>query len=288
MLSVMQALRVSQIQVTARALIALARSRAGATTLAALRRIGPLCSLLHALIGYRRPFGSFAEADAAVRAVANGGHEHPTLAKLHLDINQSARPSDYPAMFHLYDVLPSISRIYDLGGSVGNLYYCYRRYMRFPQNLVWQVNDLPIRLQAASDIAEQRQAWQLTFSSHWEDASGADLLIASGSIHYFPTPLPEMISRLKHFPRYVLVNRTPLTDYPTVATTQDGLIRIACVVYNRADLIRGLENIGYEVVDQWKAPEVSLHIPGYPEISVDAYSGIFLRLTGRDRTPTTA
>jgi hypothetical protein len=31
------------------------------------------------------------------------------------------------------------------------------------------------------------------------------------------------------------------------------------------------------VVDEWKALELSLEIPGYPEHSIPAYTGMFLR-----------
>jgi putative methyltransferase (TIGR04325 family) len=276
--SFVQGLRIRQVQLTSRMLVYLGRSPSRARVIQAVRRFPPARALLHLLTGYQRPFATLAQAEAAIKGLANGGHQHPELAQLHLERNAIARPSDYAALFHLRDIMGEINRVYDLGGSVGNLYYCYSSYLEFPAGLVWQVNDLPVRLAAAARVAEQRQAHQVALSSAWEDAEGADLLIASGSLHYFPTPLPDMVANLASPPRYILINRTPFTNRQSVATTQDGIIRVACVLYNADEIIRGFDAIGYELVDRWQALESSLFIPGYPEYSVPEYSGMFFRL----------
>jgi hypothetical protein len=77
-------------------------------------------------------------------------------------------------------------------------------------------------------------------------------------------------------------NRTPLIDGPTKATVQDGgICRVACVLYNRTEFVTAFEAIGYEVVDSWKAWELSLKIVGKPESSAVPYSGFFFRLKGQ-------
>ena len=119
---------------------------------------------------------------------------------------------------------------------------------------------------------------QLRFTGDWDDASQSDVLIASGSLHYFNEPLPRMVERLAHRPSYVLINRTPLTDGTPVATVQDaGTFRVACMLYNRRDLIREFDRVGYDLVDSWRAAELSLDVPGFPEHRVPEYSGLFLR-----------
>ena len=88
-----------------------------------------------------------------------------------------------------------------------------------------------------------------------------------------------MVARLPEKPSYILINRTPLIDGPTKATVQDGAThRVGCVLYNRTELVRAFEAIGYEVVDSWKAWELSLKLVGKPESSALPYSGFFLRL----------
>jgi putative methyltransferase (TIGR04325 family) len=121
------------------------------------------------------------------------------------------------------------------------------------------VYDLPSVASAGRELARNRQAHRLWFTDIWDEADGADLLIASGSAHYFKTPLPKMIASLHRPPPYVMLNRTPLYNGPTIATTQDGLIRIACMLYNCQEIIFAFQTSGYQLVDQWKAIEASLH-----------------------------
>jgi putative methyltransferase (TIGR04325 family) len=90
-----------------------------------------------------------------------------------------------------------------------------------------------------------------------------------------------MISELRRKPRYVLINRAALVDCPGFATVDDcGGYRLACFLYNRDELIRGFEFLGYELVDSWQIaePEHFKIVTCYPDRSVTAYSGLFLRL----------
>ncbi|GAC1415339.1 MAG: hypothetical protein NVSMB5_04370 [Candidatus Velthaea sp.] len=247
--------------------------------LRALREFPALHTMYRSLVGYHRPFSTFREAYDAISPYANEGHEHPDCAQRHLELNKAARSSDYAALFYVRPLLPDIRRVFDLGGNVGNLFYCYAKYLDVSSDVVWQVYDLPANLTRGRELAQQSTASQLRFTARWTDASGTDLLIASGSLHYFERSFSDMLRELRSLPKYILINRTPLTDGTPVATVQDAITyRVACMVRNRADLIRGLTEIGYEVLDAWTAAELSLEIPGYPEHSVRAYSGFFLRL----------
>lgn len=259
----------------------LSRTRGGLSLIRHLRQRRLTAPLYRALVGHHQVFASLHEASAAVAPYANQGHHNPANAELHLNLSQTARPSDYPALFHLRALLPALHRVFDLGGNVGNLFYCYSKYLELPQELEWQVHDLPSNLLRGAALAKECHAHRLRFSETWMDASGADLLLASGSLHYFEHPLPEMVAELPVRPRHILINRTPLTDGPPVAAVQEaGAFRVACMLYNRQTLIRDFKRLGYEMVDRWQVPELSLDIPGYPEHSVRAYSGFFL--THRD------
>ena len=241
--------------------------------------------LLHPLVGYRRPFRTLREAENAIARYSAGGHSNPDNARIHLDLAKAARPSDYAALFHMRALLPELRHIYDFGGNAGNLYYCYSKYLDFPLDLQWSVYDLPPMLAVGRQVANGRGERRLRFTGRWDEAAGADLLIASGSLHYFPKPLPEMIAGLKEMPRYVFVNRTPLVEGRTAAAVQDaGSFLVACLLYNRSDLIRGFEMAGYELVDSWRAEEMAVSVPCYPEYCVPAYSGMFLRLKSTGRT----
>jgi putative methyltransferase (TIGR04325 family) len=229
-------------------------------------------------MGYQRPFKSLPEAASAVSAYALQGHENHYNAQLHLELNKSARPSDYAALFHIRPILPDIDKIFDLGGNVGNLFYCYSKYLGELSHVTWQVLDMPVNIASGEKLARQRGAHQLKFTRDWMNASGADLLIVSGSLHYFEKPLPQMVNELHEKPTHILINRTPLTEGSPVATIQDaGEFRVACMLYNRSQLICDFVQLGYIVVDEWRAAELSLEIPGYPEHKIWAYSGFFLR-----------
>jgi putative methyltransferase (TIGR04325 family) len=270
--------RAGQIALTARFVKSVGRFRAGQYFLRGLQTLPLTRSLYRWLVGYQRPFASLEEADSAVSRYALGGHEHPQNVKNHLGMYSRARPSDYAALFYIRPILPGINRVFDLGGSAGNLYYSYSHYLDLPDGLTWQVLDLPCNMAVGEAIAKERGAQQLQFTGEWKDADGADLLIISGSLHYLHRPLAEMIGELNERPSYILINRTPMTDGAPVATIQDlGIFRIACMLHNKAQVIRDLEQCDYVVIDEWKAPELSLEIPGYPEHSVPSYTGMFLR-----------
>lgn len=270
--------RLSQITWTARWVRRLSRFRTGRLLLRSFQTLPVTSAIYRAAVGYNRPFASLQEANTAVLPYADMGHEHPVNASQHLEFTKYGRPSDYAALFHIATILPEGHEIFDLGGNVGNLFYQYSNDLEGLSHVTWRVLDLPAHIVLGEAIAKERGAHQLLFTQDWAEASGADLLIVSGSLHYFERPLPEMVSELQKKPAYILINRTPLTEGVPVATIQDkGEYRVACMLYNKSELIRDLTQLGYVLVDEWRAAELSMEIPGYPEHTVAAYSGFFLR-----------
>jgi putative methyltransferase (TIGR04325 family) len=273
-------LRVRQIQLSA----AVIRRLTGPGVLRLVRPLrGSVLSrsFNRAVLGYQRPFASLSEACAAVAPYANQGHVNAENQEVLLHTTEAARPSDYAAMFHLKPLLPTLRHVFDLGGNVGNLFYCFQKYLDFPPGLIWTVNDLPDHVAQGTALAQRRGASQLRFTSDWQPAAEADLLIASGSLHYFEQTLPLMVEQHASRPAHILINRTPLTDGAPVAGVQDAkTFRVACMLYNRLDMIREFDRIGYDLVDSWKAAELSFEMPGFPEHHVPEYSGMFLRKRG--------
>ena len=138
--------------------------------------------------------------------------------------------------------------------------------------------DLPANMDKGAAIANERGARSLHFTSDWNQAATADLLIVSGSLHYMERPLPEMLRDLATQPQYLLINRTPLTDGAPFAAVQVASgFRLAAMIYNRTELWRQIIALGYEQIDEWKATELSMDIPGYPECVIPSYSGAFFR-----------
>jgi putative methyltransferase (TIGR04325 family) len=281
MASVARRVRVRQIRLCTSALNALGGRPLLFKLIKALRERPFGCGFLNLLTGYNRAYATLAEANAAIGSADELGHEHPKYAQLNLSMSESARLSDYPALFHMQPLLPSLRAVFDFGGNVGNLFYCYSRYLALPEELIWTVYDLPSNLEMGAKIAGERQEKRLRFTGRLEEADGADLLIACGSMHYFEEPLPNIIAKFARLPRYVLINRTPLIDGPPLATIQDGEFwRIACMLHNRDDLIARFQNLGYELRDAWSVEESAVIVVCYPDRSARSYTGMFFKLRG--------
>jgi len=132
-------LRVGQIKAAAKLARVVGRSELGATAIRRVRRSRLGGAALDAVLGYHRSFPTLVEAQIAVLPYANDGHQNRANATFHLEVNATPRPSDYAALFHLAPRMPGAKLVFDLGGNVGNLYYCYERYLTFDQDLVWKV-----------------------------------------------------------------------------------------------------------------------------------------------------
>jgi putative methyltransferase (TIGR04325 family) len=225
-------------------------------------------------------YDSLEEGQAVAGRYMKLSHECDDNAKLHLSLSKVARPSDYPVLFHLEKLLPRIGSVFDLGGNVGNLFYCYAKYLDLPPGLRWTVYDLPGILEIGRRLAHERQEYALTFTASFQEANGADVLLASGSSHYFVPSLPDLLRPLMKKPKYVILNRTPLLgDHGPVVTVQDaGTFLVACTLYREQDIIAGFESLNYEKIDSWRVPELSIRIPFYPECTIHEYSGFLFRL----------
>ncbi|WP_158554817.1 methyltransferase, TIGR04325 family [Methylovirgula sp. 4M-Z18] len=161
------------------------------------------------MLGYRRVYPTLDRAQSAVAPYANLGHQHPANIAEHFDLNITARPSDYAALFYVARLVPDLKAIFDVGGSAGNLFYCYQSYLDFRPDLVWTVYDLPEPIALGRALAAERGENRLVFTDDWQMASGCDLMLISGSLHYFEEPLASRLLRLPTKPRYILINRTP-------------------------------------------------------------------------------
>lgn len=233
-------------------------------------------AIVGSMLGYRRSFRTLGEAERAVKPYAKGGHENPANVSWHID-HVAARTSDYAAFYYLRDRMPCIRKLFDLGGNIGNLYYCYKNYLPLRDDLIWTVFDLPETISRGRSLASSRNVRNLQFTDDFSQVEGADLLIASGSLHYFDKSLPDLLTTVERHPQYILINRTPLTEGPDFAVVQDwGQIRVACMLYNRAKLIADFDRLGYGVVGEWQAPEYGIPVLDRPSSSVSAYTGLWL------------
>src|SRR5229473_2757336 len=102
---------------------------------------------------YRGVYDSFTEAIRAAPKTYGIGYNHPEAGKLYLDLIGHVWPSDYPVLFWLQSLLPTSSRLLDLGGNIGLHFYAFQKYLQYPPGFEWQICDLPEITVAGVEVA---------------------------------------------------------------------------------------------------------------------------------------
>jgi putative methyltransferase (TIGR04325 family) len=278
-----KSLRLLQIRAFAALLDHIGRRPRGQAALVALRQSRVSTCILNFLLGYRRVYASFAEAEMAAAHYIGGGHEHPSEIQAHIDITEVTRESDYAALFHLAPIARELRHVFDLGGSVGNLFYSYARHLRFAADLTWTVCELPATRKAGERLAAERGETRLRFTDRFDEVAGADLLIICGALHYFAEPLAEMLGRLERLPERVLINRAACSRGASLITVQEAHGRthlVACRLHGRAEIVEGMLGLGYRLRADWPIHERRLWVPLYPDRSLGHYLGFYFERRG--------
>ncbi len=227
-------------------------------------------------------FGSLEEAKAAIPPGASDSYDSPAAGELYRERMEHVFPHDYPVLFWMKPVIPDARRVFDLGGHVGIANYTYERYLGAFSSVEWTVCDVPSVVEAGRRIATTRGRRGLSFTTRYEDASGADVLFGSGVLQYLSSGfLAELLSRLPVPPRHLLINLLPTTDKPTFFTLNN--IRTAICPYlvmNEQEFVASITRQGYRQIDSWSAPEKKCIIPLEPDRRVDAYRGFYFQRDG--------
>ena len=274
--SLLMRLRIFQIRALASLLNAIASRSAGRALIIRLRSNRVTRVPLDICLGFRRAFPSFAAAQACSSKYIQAGHEHPDEIRFHTSISDTVRESDYPVLFHLAPLISELRHVFDFGGNIGNLFYSYQHKLNFGPTLLWTVYDLPVKKPLGEKLAVQRAETRISFTNDLAAASGADVFIASGSLHYFEEPLYEILASLDVPPRHVLVNRTPFSDGRDLITVQDNRsYLVPCKLHSRTGLVAGMHALGYELRSEWPIHERRLLVPTHPDLCARNYSGFY-------------
>jgi putative methyltransferase (TIGR04325 family) len=236
--------------------------------------------LLNSLSGQRGVFSSFAEGWSAARATGLAGHEDPSEIDVHLALSKSLRPSDYAALFWLAVAGSGKLRVFDFGGNVGNLYYSYRPYLEELGPVDWTVFDLPSIADRGREIAAERRSGRLRFANSTAEFSSSQVLLVSGTLHFWQETIPEFIRQFPVQPAHLVINRTPVHETsPSFVTVQrTAACAFPCLVRNENEMIAEFLALGYRLIDKWLAPELRLGLPLFPDRRVAHYSGFYFRL----------
>ena len=236
--------------------------------------------LLTMLAPYRGVYSSLEEAWRAAGKNRHPGHEHPDAVHRHLPLAQSLRPSDYAVLYWLRRLSGNV-RLFDYGGNMGNVFYSCIGYLE-PLGVTWTVYDLPLVIEIARQMASQRAGPLPHFTTSITDAAGANVLLVSGSFHFWEKSTVEFLDQFPQLPEHVFVNRSPFyeRDRQSVVSMQSTYdFAFPIVVRSVSELIGGFTSRGYKLIDRWAAPEYSHVTPFFPEDSVHSYSGFYFRRT---------
>lgn len=272
-------LRILQIRFLATLLIYMGRVSAGQSVVLFARSLGPVQWFLERLLGYRRSFSSFDKARSCSSKYISAGHEHEDDIRMHLSSSRAARESDFPVFFYLSQSEEPLRSVFDFGGNIGNLFYCYQNYLNFSRDISWKVYDLPELRQAGQKIAAERGEARLRYVGGLDELETADLFLASGSLHYFESSLPELLAQANCLPTRVIVNRTPFSSAEDLITIQDnGSFLVPCKLHNKQKFINGMAALGYKLRGSWPVAERALYVPLHPDCSSSTYFGFYFEL----------
>ena len=227
---------------------------------------------------FRGVFATFEEATSAAPKTKPLGYDDPRLAQEYKqDLDKKAREYDYPVLFWLKDLIGPGARVFDLGGNVGTHFYTYEKYLEYPPDIGWTVCDVPAIARTGEELARAEGRQELTFTTQPEEADGAHIFIASGSIQYIYS-LSDFLSSLPVKPRHLLLNRLPLYNGEQFVTLQNGgQVFYPQYVFNKDEFMGSIGRLGYKLVDMWNDRIDSCIIPFHPSRSLPYYYGCYFK-----------
>lgn len=233
------------------------------------------------LNSFRGVFQTVEDATRAVPPNQRVGYDVPETAEWYRNWLTEVQHDDYPMLYWCEKALEDGAKLVEIGGHVGVAYYPFTRVMRCPPALHWTIADVPSVAAAGARLARARKVTNLHFVHDLSEAGdGCHVLLASGALQYLPGALlPERVSRMSPLPRHIIINKTPVREHGDgYITLQDiGVSFCPYRIHSRQELLVPLEQMGYEVIATWRK-ERKVSIPGRPDLTVDHYSGYYLRL----------
>ena len=223
---------------------------------------------------FRGVYPDFQTAEASVPPGRRVGYDYDELAGLYRLRMDKACESDYAMLFWLRDLVRDGGFVFDFGGHVGVSYYGWRNYLHYPDSLRWLVYEVPAIARGGRDLARERGARHLSFTSSLADGADCTIFMAAGSLQYVDRPLAGILHDTGCRPEHLLINKMPLYEGETFVTVQStGRAFHAYRIQNREEFVEGVKSLGYRVVDDWMNREQHCEIPFTRNRDIPAYSG---------------
>lgn len=227
--------------------------------------------------GFRGVFETFEAAARSAPTTQPTGYDHAAPAKMY-----GWRPlfsEDYAVLFWLTRILRPNDRVFDYGGHAGSAFDVWVKHMPLPPGVRWQIQDVPEVVAEGLRRNQERTGTLPEFTSDFAAASGADILLASGSLQYVAEPLAQRLAGLAVRPRWLLLNQLPLHPHTQFATLQNiGTCFCPYLVFHEQRFFEELKALGYCLHTTWDNPAKGCFIPTYPHHTASPYRGALLEL----------
>ena len=224
-------------------------------------------------------YPDFATALKHIPQTKKLGYDHAEPAKMYSERTSRIYPTDYPVLYWLSQIMKPNMKVFDLGGHVGVSYYAYKKYLETLDNAIWQVCDVPAVVEAGKQLASQKKASSLSFTTDTNEADGSDILLASGSLQYLDYNISDLLAGLEHKPSYLIINLLPLHPEKEFVTIQNiGTAFCPYRVFQQKEFIRSLTDTDYDLIDKWENAEKKCELPFHSSFSVKPYQGFYFRI----------
>jgi putative methyltransferase (TIGR04325 family) len=229
---------------------------------------------------FRGVYKTFEEAYASAPKDNKIGFNIPEIATSFSERVSKINSYDYPMIFWLQSVLKNNSIVLDFGGNIGVHFYSYQKYILFPNGINWVVCEVQEVAKIGRSLAKKKMEDRLLFIDSIDKVEKFDVLISSGTLQYIEEKnIKKTLQLHKHKPKYLLLNKLPLYDGPEFVTLQNaGCTFVAQHVFNKSNYIKTINDMNYELVDQWTIHDLACYIPFYPNNSFQKYTGMVFKL----------
>ncbi|RYE33079.1 MAG: methyltransferase, TIGR04325 family [Hyphomicrobiales bacterium] len=215
-------------------------------------------------VGYGRHWGCFetkAEAVAFLAGRPRAEYDDDDIVQINLEAFKQIQVFDWPVMFFMERLIKAglLRTVTDFGGHVGVKFYAYGTCLAYPDDLIWQVVDVPA---VCREGLGRRPAWAAALSFHETviETVPCDLLLCSGSLQYADLSLKQVVAQLGRFPPTIIVNKIALARSGFFTLESFGRGRMPYRVFGEDELADVRASLGYALQARWDIPDRNFEV----------------------------
>jgi len=255
-------------------------SRLALLARAALWRLRLFFNLRH--LRFRGAYATVEEATTDIRRGVLVGYDNEAILLRDYDLMCEITLQDYPILYWLRRLAPLTRVLLDAGGHMGTKYRAFRNHLDLDGEIEWVVYDLPAMVRAGRQRAADDGLNKLRFVDSLSEAPDADVLLASGILQYLDISFNDLLRQLPSMPRHLLLNKVQTREGPSVVTLENFIhAEVPYQIRNRTSFLASLDELGYDIVDEWIIPSLSHVIRTHPHLGSSISRGYYAKL----RTP---